>query len=138
MQNMTRSTIYIQGEIDNLIQSNLEIVRLIRNAEADIAKHRLIRDNNHNLLNRLFLDHAEAQRIELWETMPKVVWQKRECYGDDLDFRVVGVIGPRQMRVGEMETGNVTLYKKDGTPTGLSTGSVIDMDKTFPGGFRWP
>lgn len=137
MQNMTRSTIHIQGEIDNLMQNNREIVRLIRNAEADIAKHRLLRDSDLNRLDRLFLDYAEAQRIELWATLPKVVWQKRERYGADLDFRVVGV-GPKQIRVGEMETGNVTLYKKDGPPAGLSAGSVIDMAKTFPEGFKWP
>lgn len=128
---MFRPSTSIAEEIDNLNINNRELTRLIRWAEEEIVTRKKLLQSNHQRLVRLFEAKAQSERMEEWSTKSKVVWAKRPSWANhDIDYRVVGV-SEKQIRVGELESGIVSLYKPDGHPVGRSTSSAIDLLKTF-------
>ena len=131
---MFRPSESIKSEIDDLNNKNRELTRLIKYGEEEVATRRKLYFDNKRKLENLFDDKARSERMEGWLTKPKVVWLSHLWTGmEEKDYRIVSASG-KQIRVGDLLSGLITLYKCDGHPVSRGPGRVIDIEKTFPDG----
>lgn len=132
---MSRPSTEIQAEITELTLLQREATRTILRLSKEVEEKRVLAEASRLRINKLFLDKAEAERNELWLSLPKIVWAQREKWGSEGDYRAIAV-SAKQIRVGRVGSGGcVSLYQKNGLPVGRPTGNVIDIEKTFPEGF---
>lgn len=128
---MFRPSESIKSEIDDLNNKNRELTRLIKYGEEEVATRRKLYFDNKRKLENLFDDKARSERMEGWLTKPKVVWLAPPYQStSETDYRIVSASG-KQIRVGDLLSGSITLYKCDGHPVSRGPGSVIDIEKTF-------